>query len=59
MSRGGLRHLYSTMHNADSQFGLYKILLLPILCGIYYNNGGRGKTLYCAMVWAMPGGLGA
>ena len=26
-----------------SVFGLYTILSLPILCGIYYNNGGVGE----------------
>ena len=27
------------------QFGLYKILQLPILCGIYFNNGGAGGNV--------------
>jgi len=36
-----------------SHLGLYTILQLPILCGIYCNNGGSGETLYCAIARAM------
>ena len=25
--------------------GIYTILSLPILCGIYYNNGGSGGNI--------------
>jgi len=35
--------------------GLYTILPLLMLYGIYCNNGGPGETVYCAIVWAMAG----
>jgi len=33
--------------------GLYTILPLPMLCVVYIAiTGGRGETMYCAIVWA-------
>jgi len=36
--------------------GLYTILLLPILYGIYYDKGVSGGTIYCALVCAVKWG---
>ena len=30
---------------ANLRFGLYTILPLPILCGVYCNNGGSGEHI--------------
>ena len=41
----------------DFGVGLYTMLPLAIVYGIYCNKGGRGGggTIYCAIVWAMRG----
>jgi len=41
-------------------FGLYTILPLPILCGVYCNNGGSGgNNILCNSVSDDGEGLGA